>query len=199
MTRALQEPASRAIRRRGIARNAGSYSANLDGSAGLSVRERLPEAPLLLRSNQDLRNEILDIFDQTFAITRILQGLALLVALCGISLTLLVLARERARELALYHALGAFRGQVFRLFVGEALIIGLLGLALGTIAGFGLALILIHVINPAFFGWTIRADWPWGELVRQSAVLLAAAFAAGIYPALRASRLSPLELTRDAS
>lgn len=163
------------------------------------VRARLPGVPLVVRSNQGLRAEILDIFDQTFAITRILQGLALLVALCGISLTLLVLARERASELALYRALGAVRGQVFRLFLGEALTIGLLGLALGTLAGLGLALILIHVINPAFFGWTIRSAWPWSELVRQDALLLSAALLAGIYPAARASRLSPLELTRDAS
>jgi putative ABC transport system permease protein len=123
----------------------------------------------------------------------------LLVALCGISLTLLVLARERASELALYRALGAVRAQVFRLFLGEALTIGLLGLALGTLAGLGLALILIHVINPAFFGWTIRSAWPWSELVRQDALLLAAALLAGVYPAARASRLSPLELTRDAT
>lgn len=164
-----------------------------------NLRGRLRDSPLLLRSNQDLRNEILDIFDQTFAITRILQGLALLVALCGISLTLLVLARERTTELALYRALGALPRQVFRLFLGEALTIGILGLALGTLAGLGLALILIHVINPAFFGWTIRSAWPWGELARQEALLLAAAFLAGIYPAARASRLTPLELTRDAS
>ena len=41
-----------------------------------SIRERLPEAPLLLRSNQDLRNEILDNFDQTVAITRNWLGVA---------------------------------------------------------------------------------------------------------------------------
>ena len=42
--------------------------------------------------------------------------LALLIAVCGITLTLIVLARERISELALYRALGARRRQIFRVF-----------------------------------------------------------------------------------
>ncbi|MCA9727697.1 MAG: ABC transporter permease [Candidatus Eisenbacteria bacterium] len=169
-----------------------SVTATLD-----SLRSRLPDVPLVLRSNGDLRRDILEIFDQTFAITRILQGLALLVALSGISLTLLVLARERAPELALYRALGALRRQVFGLFLGEALTMGALGLVLGTIAGIGLALILVHVINPAFFGWTIHPAWPWKSMLVQGAMLLGSALIAGLYPAARASRLTAKELSRD--
>ncbi|MBK8230789.1 MAG: ABC transporter permease [Candidatus Eisenbacteria bacterium] len=161
------------------------------------LKARFAGAPLEIRSNRRLREEVFAIFDQTFAITRILQGMSLLIAATGIALTLLVLARERVSELALYRSLGAVRGQVFRLFVGEGVGIGLLGLVLGWIGGIGLALILVFVINRAWFGWTIRWNWPWLALAQQAATILAVAFLASLYPALRASRTPAQELSRD--
>jgi len=161
------------------------------------MRERFGSYPLRIRSNRELRGEVMRLFDQTFAITRLLQLMALLVAAAGVSLTLLVLARERVAELALYRVLGALRRQIFGVFVGEGLAIGFLGLALGLAGGVALAAILIYVINPAFFGWTIRPSWPWGEVIEEMATILLVATAAAIYPALRASRVPVRELSRD--
>ncbi|MEB3323244.1 MAG: ABC transporter permease, partial [Synechococcaceae cyanobacterium] len=79
------------------------------------IRAGFPDVALLLRSNRTLRAEVFTIFEQTFAITQILQAMALLIAVCGITLTLLVLARERLSELALYRALGAQTRQIFGL------------------------------------------------------------------------------------
>jgi putative ABC transport system permease protein len=161
------------------------------------LRAQFPDAALFLRSNAELRKDIFDIFDQTFAITRILQVMALLVAVCGIALTLLVLARERVAELALYGSLGALRTQIFRLFVSEGLSIGVIGLGLGLAGGVGLGLILMYVINPMYFGWTIRPAWPAAAVLQQMATILSAALVASIYPALRASRTPARELSRD--
>ncbi|MFO7655017.1 MAG: FtsX-like permease family protein [Candidatus Krumholzibacteriia bacterium] len=153
--------------------------------------------PLVFRSNRTLRGEVLAIFDQTFAITRILVAMALLIAVTGISLTLLVQARERAAELALWRVLGALRRQVFLVFLGEGLGMGILGLLLGMVGGLALAALLILVINRAYFGWTIRPAWPVLELAQQAAVILAAAVAASAYPALRGSRTPATELSRE--
>lgn len=161
------------------------------------VRARFPDRPLNLRSNRALRAEVIRIFDQTFAVTRLLQVMALLVAACGITLTLLVLARERRSELALYRALGAGRHQILRLFLGKGLAIGLLGLALGAVAGAGLAAILVLIINRAWFGWTIQVALPWRDLAVAVATILGAAALASIYPAARASATPALELSRD--
>jgi putative ABC transport system permease protein len=161
------------------------------------LKQRFANEPLVFRSNRDLRREVLAIFDQTFAVTRILQAMALVIAGCGISLTLLIQARERAAELALWRALGARRRQVFAVFLGEGLGMGALGLALGEVGGFGLAALLILVINRAFFGWTIRPAWPGLDLVEQAAVVLAAAVVASIYPAVRGSRAPVTELSRE--
>ena len=161
------------------------------------LKARFPDIPLRLRSNQHLREEIFEIFDQTFSVVRILQVMSLLIAVCGIILTLLVLARERISELALYRALGASRFQIFRVFVGKGLGMGLIGLALGTVGGTALAAILIYIINRAYFGWTIQAYWPGWSLAQQYATILVAALLASLYPAFRASKTPATELSRD--
>jgi len=152
---------------------------------------------LVIRSNRDLRSEVLRIFDQTFAVTRLLESMALLVASTGIALALLVLARERAAELALYRAIGALRGQIFRLFLGEGLGLAALGLLFGTAGGIGLAAILIYVINPSYFGWSIRPAFPIASLLAQAATILVVAVLASVYPSWRASRTPAVELSRD--
>jgi putative ABC transport system permease protein len=162
-----------------------------------SIHARFPGEPLELFGNRGLRREILAIFDQTFAVTRLLQGMALLIASCGITLTLLVLARERVAELALYRALGAGRLQIFRVFLGEGIGMAFLGLVLGFPGGAALAVVLIYLINRAYFGWTIEMSVSSGALAAQAATILAAAAAASIYPALRASRTPASELSRE--
>lgn len=152
---------------------------------------------LLFRSNRKLRQEVMEIFDQTFAVTRLLQGTSLLIAVAGIILTLLVLAREESAELALYRSLGARRSQLFRIFVGKGLGMGVAGLALGLAGGVILASILVFVINRAYFGWTIQVHWPWGTVLAQSATILAAAVLASLYPALAASRTPATQLSRE--
>ncbi|MCH8320373.1 MAG: TOBE domain-containing protein, partial [Acidobacteria bacterium] len=161
------------------------------------IKARFPDTPLQIRSNQRLREEIFEIFDQTFAVVRILQMMSLLIAVCGIMLALLVLARERISELALYQALGASRLQIFRLFVGKGLGMGLIALGLGSAAGTVLAAILIFVINRTYFGWTIQVYWPGWPVLQQLATILTAALLASLYPAFRASKTPAVELSRD--
>lgn len=161
------------------------------------LRAELRGAPLRIRSNRALRQEILSIFDQTFAVTRLVQVMSLLIAVCGVALALLVSARERAAELALYRALGATRPQVFRIFVGQGVGMGAAALIVGAFGGLALASLLIFLINPAYFGWTIAIHWPAGALAGQTATILAATILASLYPALAASRVPATELSRE--
>ena len=163
----------------------------------VELQAALPDAPLEIRSNRRLREEVLAIFDQTFAITRLLQFMSLLIAVCGIALMLLVLAREQVSELALCRSLGARGRQLFGVFVGKGLSMGVMGLALGSIGGVLLAGLLIYVINRAYFGWTIQPYVDWGLIAQQAATILGAAVLASLYPALRARQTSAAALSRD--
>ena len=161
------------------------------------LKTSLADIPLTIRSNRRIREQALLVFDQTFAITRLLRYMSLLIAVTGVALTLIVLARERSAELALYRALGASRLQIFRVFLGKGLGMALVGIVLGSLAGVVFAFILIYVVNRAFFGWTIFVHWPIGLLVQQSLVILAASVLASIYPARVASRVPATELRRE--
>jgi putative ABC transport system permease protein len=173
-----------------------SPEADADGVVD-DLKQQFRETPLSMRSNRGLRERAMQVFDQTFAITRLLRYMSLLIAVCGVALTLIVLARERTSELALYRALGASRLQIFRIYLGKGLGMGAAGIALGSVAGVGFAWILIYVVNRAFFGWTIAVHWPIGLLVWQSAIVLLASGAASVYPALIASRTPATELRRE--
>jgi putative ABC transport system permease protein len=162
------------------------------------LRSELAGHALSIRSNRALRAEVLQIFEETFAVTRLLQAMGLVIAAAGVTLSLLVLARERRAELALYRAIGASRPQLAALFLGRGLAIGAGGLLLGALGGAGLAAVLVAVVNPAFFGWTLALEVPWARLAEQAAAILAAAAGASLYPAVRASRTPAAELARDA-
>jgi putative ABC transport system permease protein len=162
------------------------------------LRAALPEEAVVIRTNRSLRAEVIAIFEQTFAVTRLLQAMGLVVAVAGVVLTLLTAARERRAEVALYRALGATRQQAFQVFAGKGLAIAGLGVGLGLPGGAALAWVLVRLVNRDFFGWTLQLDWPLGLLALQALTILVAGFVASIYPAARASDAPATELSRDA-
>jgi putative ABC transport system permease protein len=141
---------------------------------------------LVALSHQDLKNGILQIFDETFALTYALEGVAVLVAVFGIITTFLVLIMEREQELALLQALGASRGQIMGMVLVESGLTSLLSYVLGALSGSVLALLLILVINKQAFGWTIHLFLAPAVYWQTLLLVLALGLAAGAYPAWRA-------------
>jgi len=141
---------------------------------------------LLALSHEDLRQGILRIFDETFAITYALEAVAVAVAVFGIITTFLVLIMERERDLALLQALGASRRHILSMVLVEAGQASLLSYLLGASSGSLLALLLIRVVNKQAFGWTIQLFWDptiyWQSLI----LVLVLGLAAGAYPAWQA-------------
>ena len=140
-------------------------------------------------SNKTLRNEILVVFDSTFAITYALELIAIAVAMLGVAGTLLTLVLERRRELSLLRLTGADRRQVRRMVIIEAALIGAVSQGIGLAVGLALSLVLIYVINVQSFGWTIQFHLPLAFLVQASIAVVVATSVAGIYPARRAAQL----------
>lgn len=143
------------------------------------------EMELSVYSNRDLRERIFAVFDQTFAVTRVLRWIAVFVALVGMALAVGTLVEERRTEVALLRALGASRGQVCVLFLAEAAMVGFLASLLGLISGVCLSVVLTHVVNPAFFGWTIGFRIPVLDLVCVPLWIVGAAVVAGMLPLWR--------------
>lgn len=135
------------------------------------VREHFPA--LVARTNQRLREESIRIFHQTFAVTYALEAIAVIIAVAGLGLALAGLLLERRNELSTLRAIGATRRDIARAAMWEGLGIALAGLCGGLAVSFFLGWILIGVINPQSFGWTLRYAVPWGTFVFLIGITLA--------------------------
>ena len=71
-----------------------------------------PYGDYLIKSNQELREQVFRIFDQTFSVTYILQTIGIIISALGIFLSLTILVTERRREISILRAVGASRGQI---------------------------------------------------------------------------------------
>jgi putative ABC transport system permease protein len=152
---------------------------------------------VIIHSNRTLRMEALRIFDRTFAITYALEAVAVAVAVMGIAGALLALVMDRRREFGVLRFLGAATGQIRRLILFEAGLLGLLANLIGFVLGALLSLILIFVINKQSFGWTIQFHWPVGLLLGGLTLVYVATVMAGLYPARIAVRLNPIEVVHE--
>jgi len=141
---------------------------------------------LLTLSHRDLRNGILKIFDETFALTYALEGVAVVVAIFGIITTFLVLIMERERELALLQAIGASGRQILTMVLVESGLAGFLSFLLGAACGSVLSLLLILVINKQAFGWTIQVYFTPAIYWQTRVLVLSLSLAAALFPAWRA-------------
>jgi putative ABC transport system permease protein len=130
---------------------------------------------------------VLTVFDQTFRITFALQLIAIVVSVLGVTTTLTALILQRGREIGVLRATGALAGQVRKMVLIESGLIGLIGALLGCVAGWALALLLVHVINKQFFGWSIRMTVDPAVFVQAVLLMVAASVVAGLGPARLAS------------
>jgi putative ABC transport system permease protein len=166
-----------------------------------ALRARAAEGPgggeVLVRSNRALREASLVIFDRTFAVTRVLRLLIVVVAFVGVLSALMALQLERVREVGLQRALGLTPGQVWGVVTAQT---GLMGLVAGLLAmpvGVLLAGVLVFVINRRSFGWTMPIDVRPEILLQGLGLAVVAAVLAGAYPAARMARASPVEALHD--
>ena len=141
--------------------------------------------------NRKLREQVLRIFDRTFTVTHALEGIAITVAILGIANALVASAVERRRSFALLRAVGASRRQIVAAVLLEATLAGAVAVVAAILAGAAFAALLIGVINPQSFGWSVVLHVPLARLAAAVSLVLAAALAAGIVPGRIAASVDP--------
>lgn len=143
-----------------------------------------------------LRQNILEIFDETFAITTVLLVIALAVASLGITTTLAIRVLERSRQISTLLAVGAGRGQIRLMIFWEALLMIIAGEVAGLACGFFLSHLLVFVINKASFGWTFFYSVDWGTLWWSLPLIFLAALSAAMPAIQSVFRDSPAHALR---
>lgn len=152
---------------------------------------------VVVMENRTLRQQAIQVFDRTFAITYALEALAVFVAVSGVGGALLALVIDRRREFGLLRFLGAADRQIRRIILFEAALLGALANVAGVMLGFVLSLLLIHVINKQSFGWTIQFHWPVLVLLSALSIVYAATIVSALYPARIAISLVPIEVIHE--
>jgi putative ABC transport system permease protein len=151
---------------------------------------------ILAVSNRELRDEILQIFDQTFSIAHALKVIAFVVAILGIVNSMLALVIERERDLGILRAIGTFKRQIQKMTLLEAELMGIVSFFLGAGSGIFLSMVLIYVINKQSFGWTIQFFPVPSVFIQSIGLVVAAAFFAGLIPAHAAGKKPIVEAVK---
>lgn len=139
----------------------------------------------------ELRATSLRIFDRSFAVTGWLQAVAIGIGLFGVAASFSAQVLARRREFGLLAHLGLTRRQILQVVATEGLAWTVLGALAGLLLGLLVSAILVHVVNPQSFHWTMDMSLPAGRL----AAVCAAVVAAGTATAWLAGRAAA---SRDA-
>ena len=176
------------------------------------VPQAVEEVKTVIRKRHKNQDDFIRIFEmhagmaQLEKISKIIKitlgsiaGFSLLVGGIGIMNMMLVAVTERTREIGLRKALGAKRLDILLQFLIESVIMcgvgGAIGVGLGILAGEGMALLAVKIVR-------IVPEWP--AVISPQWILISVSVSAiigisfGLYPAIKASSLTPIEALRKA-
>ena len=134
----------------------------------------------------EIRQRSLALFDRTFAVTYLLEAVAVLIGLFGISASTSSQVLARRGEFGMLRHLGVTRREIGRMLAFEGAALGAIGVAAGLVVGAIVSMILIFVVNRQSFHWTMDVHVPWGPLAILSVVLIGAAAATAAFSGRRA-------------
>ena len=142
---------------------------------------RLPFGDALAFSDPgEIRAVSLSIFDRSFAITYLLEGVAIVIGLFGVAATFSAQTLARAKEFGMLRHVGVGRRQILAMLAAEGGLLTLLGIVVGFLLGGAISLVLIFVVNPQSFHWTMQLHMPWTLLCGAAAAMLASSAATAL-------------------
>lgn len=142
-----------------------------------------------LSTQDNFKETISSITDVIYIVALVITSVGLMVGGIGVMNIMLVSVTERTREIGVRKAIGAKRSNIILQFLTEAMTLSGVGGVVGVIGGIGLGMI----VNAAF-GWPLAVSVFW--LVVGFVVAVSVGLISGMYPAVKASRLDPIEALR---
>ena len=122
----------------------------------------------------EIRASSLKIFDRSFAVTYWLQAVAIAIGLFGVAASFGAQVLARRREFGLLAHLGLTRRQILAVVAGEGAAWTLIGAIAGLALGLAVSVVLVHVVNPQSFHWTMDLQVPWLRLLALCAAVVLA-------------------------
>ncbi len=128
---------------------------------------------LAFTSSGSIRARTLNMFDRTFAVTYWLQAVAIGIGLFGVAASFSAQVLARRKEFGLLAHLGLTRRQILGIVAGEGLAWTVVGAVVGTALGLAVSAVLVFVVNPQSFHWTMDLQIPWWRLLALALALIA--------------------------
>ncbi|MDB5726994.1 MAG: transporter permease [Noviherbaspirillum sp.] len=142
----------------------------------LAGLRRLPFADTLEFAQPDeIRALSLRIFDRSFAVTYLLEIVAIVIGLFGVAATFSAQTLARAKEFGMLRHVGVTRRQILGMLGAEGSLLTALGIGVGFLLGTVISLVLVFIVNPQSFHWTMQLHIPWGMLATVASLMLASA------------------------
>ena len=145
--------------------------------------------------------QLLNALKMEKAVTVVTIGLIELVAALNILITLVMMVMEKYRDIAVLMSMGARRAQIRRIFMLQGILIGVVGTAIGLVAGYGLCYFAdryrwIRLDEQVYALSFVPFEPRWVDGVWVAAAAILVSFLATIYPARNATRIAPAEVLR---
>ncbi|MBO0942611.1 FtsX-like permease family protein [Acidovorax temperans] len=141
---------------------AAPVGSNGSGAANHSVDGNPPLVEFV--SAQSIRERSLQIFDRSFAVTYWLQAVAIGIGLFGVAASFSAQVLARRKEFGLLAHLGLTRRQILAVVAGEGAAWTGIGAIAGVLLGLAVSVVLVHVVNPQSFHWTMEMNVPAARL-----------------------------------
>lgn len=163
-----------------------------------ALRNLAPESSLIeFAVPSQIRDISMRIFDRSFAVTYYLQALAIGIGLFGIAASFSAQVLARRKEFGLLRHLGLTRRQILAVVAGEGAVWTAGGALAGLALGLGVSAVLVHVVNPQSFHWTMDLIVPWDRLALLAAAVLVAGSVTAALSARAAASADAVRAVRE--
>ncbi|CAH6858296.1 AttF component of AttEFGH ABC transport system / AttG component of AttEFGH ABC transport system [Vibrio chagasii] len=149
------------------------------------LRQQLNLHPSQLYDQAQIKSLALDIFSQTFAITRALNGVTLMVAVIGLFCACFMLLDARKAAIARLYALGVSRKKLMAMVLGQIVVLVTFTLVIAIPLGAMVGYVLTDIVTLRAFGWSLNYQWNWSDALSISVITIVVAVIATLIPLWR--------------
>lgn len=149
------------------------------------LRQQLNLHPSQLYDQAQIKSLALDIFSQTFAITRALNGVTLMVAVIGLFCACFMLLDARKAAIARLYALGVSRKKLMAMVIGQIVVLVTFTLVIAIPLGAMVGYVLTDIVTLRAFGWSLNYQWNWSDALSISFITIIVAVIATLIPLWR--------------
>jgi putative ABC transport system permease protein len=144
-----------------------------------------------------IREVSLAIFDRSFAVTYALEAVAVLVGLFALSSSLGAIVLARRREFGVLRHLGMTRREIGEMLAAEGGLLALAGVGAGLALGAAISLVLVYVVNPQSFGWSMDLHPPYALLGALALLLVVLAMLTAWVSGREAMSMAPVRAVKE--